>query len=56
MVVIYDVDLFVYYLYILEVWVRDLDFNLKKLKVDVFEVLKFLILDRVKGLEDMEVI
>ncbi|CCG26952.1 metal ABC transporter substrate-binding lipoprotein/laminin-binding adhesin Lmb [Streptococcus pyogenes] len=52
---IYDADLFVYHSHTLEAWARDLDPNLKKSKVDVFEASKPLTLDRVKGLEDMEV-
>lgn len=53
--VIYDVDVFVYYLYMFEFWVGSLDFNLKKFKVKVLEVLEGMILDCVLGLEDVEV-
>lgn len=52
---IYDADLFVYHSHTLESWARDLDSNLKKSTVDVFEASKPLTLERVTGLEDMEV-
>ncbi|HEL0593655.1 TPA: zinc ABC transporter substrate-binding protein [Streptococcus equi subsp. zooepidemicus] len=52
---IYDADLFVYHSHTLEAWADDLDPNLKKSEVAVFEASKTLTLDRVTGLEDIEV-
>ncbi|MGT2722366.1 metal ABC transporter solute-binding protein, Zn/Mn family [Streptococcus porcinus] len=52
---IYDADLFIYHSHTLESWADDLDFNLKKTKATAFEASKSLTLDRVNGLEDVEV-
>ncbi|MGT2888069.1 metal ABC transporter solute-binding protein, Zn/Mn family [Streptococcus didelphis] len=52
---IHDADVFVYHSHTLESWAGDLDANLKKSKVKVIEASKGMDLDRVRGLEDVEV-
>ena len=54
-VVIYDADVFIYHSRTLESWAGSLDPNLKNSKVKVLEASEGMSLDRVPGLEDMEV-
>ena len=54
-VAIYDADVFVYHSRTLESWAGSLDPNLKNSKVKVLEASEGMSLDRVPGLEDMEV-
>ena len=52
---IYDADVFVYHSHTLESWAGSLDPSLKKSKVKVLEASEGMTLDRVSGLEDIEV-
>ena len=52
---IYDADVFVYHSHTLESWAGSLDPSLQKSKVKVLEASEGMSLDRVPGLEDMEV-
>ncbi|KXT81713.1 metal ABC transporter solute-binding protein, Zn/Mn family [Streptococcus oralis] len=52
---IYDADVFVYHSRTLESWAGSLDPNLQKSKVRVLEASEGMTLDRVSGLEDVEV-
>lgn len=52
---IYDADVFVYHSYTLESWAGSLDLSLQKSKVKVLEASEGMTLDRVSGLEDIEV-
>lgn len=52
---IYDADLFIYHSQILESWAGDLDPSLQGSDVAVFEASSALSLEKVPGLEDMEV-
>ena len=54
-VAIYDADVFIYHSRTLESWAGSLDPNLKNSKVKVLEASEGMSLDRVPGLEDMEV-
>ena len=52
---IYDADVFVYHSHTLESWAGSLDPSLQKSKVKVLEASEGMTLDRVSGLEDIEV-
>lgn len=52
---IYDADVFVYHSHTLESWAGSLDLSLQKSKVKVLEASEGMTLDRVSGLEDIEV-
>ncbi|MBF7095259.1 zinc ABC transporter substrate-binding protein [Streptococcus sp. HF-1907] len=52
---IYDADVFVYHSHTLEPWAGSLDPSLQKSKVTVLEASEGMALERVPGLEDMEV-
>ena len=52
---IYDADIFVYHSHTLESWAGSLDPSLQKSKVKVLEASEGMTLDRVSGLEDIEV-
>ena len=52
---IYDADVFIYHSHTLESWAGSLDPNLKKSKVKVLEASEGMTLERVPGLEDVEV-
>lgn len=52
---IYDADVFVYHSHTLESWAGSLDPSLQKSKVKVLEASEGMTLDRVYGLEDIEV-
>lgn len=54
-VAIYDADVFIYHSRTLESWAGSLNPNLKNSKVKVLEASEGMSLDRVPGLEDMEV-
>lgn len=52
---IYDADIFIYHSKTLESWSKDLDANLSEQSVSVLEASENLPLDKVEGLEDVEV-
>ena len=52
---IYDADVFVYHSHTLESWAGSLDLSLQNSKVKVIEASEGMTLDRVSGLEDIEV-
>ena len=52
---IYDADVFVYHSHTLESWAGSLDLSLQNSKVKVLEASEGMTLDRVSGLEDIEV-
>lgn len=52
---IYDADVFIYHSHTLESWAGSLDPNLKKSKAKVLEASEGMTLERVPGLEDVEV-
>ena len=52
---IYDADVFIYHSHTLESWAGSLDPSLQKSKVKVLEASEGMTLDRVSGLEDIEV-
>lgn len=52
---IYDADMFIYHSHTLESWAGNLHASAHQSKVAIFEASKMLKLDKVEGLEDMEV-